>query len=467
MAEKETKKMVDYTDSIEDILSWQSLSSDKVQEYQTVLDVKKHPVSSRKGRPIYRMYTNDKGEEVRENKGITNPVIIFDPIASEIVEKATIFTAGNKPIIDYIHKGSAKAKEERIKEILTDNKELSLNSDVYSCLYAFSEVAELWYINPYKLEDGIKEYECHVLSPMLGDTLYPNIDEYGKMQSFAYSNVKVDLISGDEVTELVYITKDHITTFESEDGADNWEQTNQVENLIKKLPVIYTTQGKADFEDVINSIYRMEAIASNAGASADKVAFPDLIIEASSLEGTDIGTEGESSTYVIGGGGKMYYNQPNGDTNIVDTDYKRNEDIVRNRTSTPDISLENLKGLGQISGATLERMLTDAILKARNKITKYLVKHHERRMNVINSLVSFHEFKGVTEDIKFSIDIEPYVPLSKADKLEEIMQMVGRMPMKYIIKRIKNEVDKSIDEDEILQWLEEERQRDNMGDKYF
>ena len=210
----------------------------------------------------------------------------------------------------------------------------------------------------------------------------------------------------------------------------------------------------------------MEQITSNAGASADKVAFPDLILEGASLEGILNNTDGESNTYLIGEGGKAYYNQPNGDTNIVDVDYKRNEDIVRSRTSTPDLSLENLKGLGQLSGATLERMLTDPILKARNKITKYLIKHHERRMNVLNHLVS-HFNQWSIDDIKFNIDIEPYVPLSKADKLEEIRQLIGLMPTKYIIKRIKNDIDRSIDEDEVIGWIEEEKQKNIATEGFF
>ena len=457
MEVEEKRKMIDYTDSIQDILSWQSLSSDNVKLYNQVLDVSKHPVSGRAGRPIYNYTKDGNGNPTRERIGTTQPVIITDPIALEIIEKATVFTAGNKPIIDYIT--SSTQKEELLKQILTDNKELSLNSDVYSCLYGFSEVAEYWYYIPDK-----NAYEVHILSPMLGDTLYPNIDNWGNMQSFAYSNVKLDAY-GEEFTELVYITKDHITTFHGKDS-DTFEQVYQVVNVIGKLPIIYTSQKNSDYHDVINSIFRMEQITSNAGASADKVAFPDLILEGASLEGILNNTDGESNTYLIGEGGKAYYNQPNGDTNIVDVDYKRNEDIVRSRTSTPDLSLENLKGLGQLSGATLERMLTDPILKARNKITKYLIKHHERRMNVLNHLVS-HFNQWSIDDIKFNIDIEPYVPLSKADKLEEIRQLIGLMPTKYIIKRIKNDIDRSIDEDEVIGWIEEEKQKNIATEGFF
>ena len=461
MEVEEKRKMKDYTDSIQDILSWQSLSNEKVKEYQKVIDVSKHPVSERAGRPLYDYTKDENGNPQRTATGKnTAAVIIYDPIAQEIIEKATVFTAGNKPIIDYITNNTQK--EELLKQILNDNKELSLNSDVYSCLYGFSEVAEYWYYDVDK-----KSYEVHVLSPMLGDTLYPNIDNWGKMQSFAYSNIKKDS-EGQDYVELVYITKEHITTFHTSSGidADTFKQVAQVSNFIGKLPITFTTQKNADYHDVINSIFRMEQISSNAGASADKVAFPDLILEGAGLEGVFNTADGESNTYLIGAGGKAYYNQPSGDTNIVDVDYKRNEDIVRSRTSTPDLSLENLKGLGQLSGATLERMLTDPILKARNKITKYLIKHHERRMNVLNHLVSFINGWKI-DDIKFNIDIEPYVPLSKADKLEEIRQLIGLMPTKYIIKRIKNDIDRSIDEEEVLEWIEEEKQKDIATEGYF
>ena len=457
MEAEKKRKMIDYTDSIEDILSWQSLDSDTVQLYNQVIDVSKHPVSERKGRPIYNYTKDGNGNPTRTLAGDTKPVIITDPIALEIIDKAVVFSVGNKPIIDYITTNEKKV--ELLKQILVDNKELSLNSDVCTCLYGFSEVAEYWYYDADK-----KSYEVHVLSPMLGDTLYPNIDNWGKMQSFAYSNVKQDA-DGEDFTELVYITKEHITTFHGKD-ADTFEQVAQVLNVLGKLPIVYTTQKKADYHDVIQSIFRIEQIASNAGASADKVAFPDLILEGANLEGILNNTDGESDTYLIGEGGKAYYNEPSGDTNIVDTDYKRNIDLIRSRTSTPDLSLENLKGLGQLSGATLERMLTDPILKSRNKNAKYNIKHQERRMNVLNHLVSFINGWSV-DDIKFNIDIEPYVPLSKADKLEEIRQLIGLMPTKYIIKRIKNDIDRSIDEDEVLSWIEEEKQKDIATEGYF
>lgn len=426
---------------IEDILKNRKVSPEKLAIYVEAMDVSKHPVNMRQPTSIYSIEEDKDGNPTQVYSGQQKANIIPDSLINEIVETAVVFAAGNKPKITYNTTNNKKV--EKIKEILNANKELSLNSSICRSLFAFSEVAELWTI-----EKGTLEVKSHVLSPMFGDTLYPEIDRFGNMQSFAYSNWYEDE-DGERITELTHFTKDKITIYRGSD--DELAKVEEKENIFDKLPVIYSNQGKSDYEDVIKPIYRMEETASNIGASADMVAFPDKVIEGK-IEGI-AASPGESAMYMMQQGAKMYYVESQGNNPMLDNDYNRMESIARNRTSTPDLSPEALKGLGAASGVMYERLMTQAILKAKGKIDSYLTEFHLRRLSVLNHIIVAIGNYGSLDDIMFNVEIEPYVPMTNEDKIDRLRKLIGLMPIEYIVKKFKEEIDNSIDEEEILGWL--------------
>lgn len=457
MAKEEIKKEVEITidDKIKLIKSYQVVTDKRIETYQKAYDVSKHDVFNRPQREILEVIINSKGEKEYKVAGYYEANKISDPLANEIVEKAVSFTAGNKPSIEYITDNEAKKK--KLEDILDDNKELSLNSDAYESLFAFSEVAEVWYL---EVDEETKKsnIRVHLVSPLYGDKLYPIIDHKRKMTGFAYSNTHTE--DDKEIERLTYYYKEKTYIYENRDS--KWDLIDEKENVYKKILVVYTNQGKADYEDVLPSIYRLETTVSNAGESTDRSAFPDLVIEGE-LNGISK-VPGQNSTYEVGVGGKIYYAESAQATSLLEYDTEKNEAIVRKRTQTPDISLESLKGLGNISGEMLERLLVEPILKARRKITKHLIKHHQRRMNILNAMVCYHNNWDI-QDISFKIDIEPYVPQDVNAKLDKLRKMLGLMPTRFIVEQYKKEIDKSIDVDEIMKMFDDEK-REVVGGSY-
>ncbi|WP_101690719.1 phage portal protein [Dysgonomonas massiliensis] len=452
MAKKDKETNVESIDKIiEFIKSNQQVSDEKIAEYKKAYDVKEHEVFNRPDRTITEVFINDKGIKEYRVGATYEANKIGDPLANEIVEKAVSFTAGNKPHITY--NTTNKQKEEKLKAILEDNKELSLNVEAYESLYAFSEVAEIWYYDEEK-----SNIRVHLVSPMFGYKLYPIIDRKRKMTGFAYSIAYKE--NDKEVEELVYYTDQATRIFENR--GEGWVELkpNSIDgskesllNVYGKITVVYTNQGKSDYEDVIQSIYRRETTVSNAGESTDRSAFPHLLIEGE-LNGIST-VPGQNSTYELGVGGKISYVESDQTTSLLEFDVEQNEEIIRKRTQTPDISLESLKGLGNISGEMLERLLVEPTLKARRKITKYLIKHHQRRMNVLNAMVSYHNNWKV-DDITFSVEIEPYVPKDIDAKLDRIIKIAVIMPKRYVLEQYKKEIDPSIDIDAIMGFFSDE-----------
>lgn len=444
----EKKEVLSIETQIEFIKSYQSVSDDDVKMLSEAYNVEEHQIFNRPKRIPTITEKNEHGEVVTKD-GIPRDVTkIGIPLVDEIVEKAVSFACGNPLNVEY--EGGSEAHIEAIRQVVHANKEMSLNRRMCRALFAFREVAEIWYID----EDG--DIRVHLVSPMFGDVLYPIIDRRRKMVGFSYSNTFTE--NKEEIEELVYYTKEETIVYQSRNG--KWEIVEGKENPYQKITVVYTSQGKADYEKVLPSVYRLETATSNLGDSVDDTAYPDKVIIGQILGITS--KPGESNQYEIDGDGDVKYVESEQGTDLIRLDLETNESIVRKQTQTPDISLDSLKGMGNgLSGETLRRMLTDPLLKVQNK-KEYLDEHYQRRYNVINAMVSFT--KGFdAKSLNIYCEVIPYLPEDRDSEIDFIRKMIGLMPIKYIIKQFKERIDSSIDEEDIMSWILEEKKFEYGG----
>lgn len=439
-------------DQVNEILKYQSVSDEDIEKLSKYYDVNKHDVhdtSKRKDRKQRNVYT-ENGEEVvkdlEDHK--VNRVAVSEP--KKIVDMAVSFAAGNPLNVEYIGDNTEQIKA--IQTVLHNNKELPLNRRMCRALFAFREVAEIWYRD---FED-YTDVRCHLVSPMFGDKLYPNIDRFGKMQGFGYSNTFKE--GEDEIEELTYYTKEFITRYRKIN--DKWGIYDQKRNVEEKITVVYTNQGKADYEDVISSIDRRNLAISNLGDSVDDSAYPSKVFKGQT-EGV-MHVPGEGSQYKVDVDGDVKIVESQQATSLIQLDLDTNKNIIYTQTETADLSLENLKGLGNgLSGETLKRMLTGSILKVQNK-REYLDEHYQRRYNIINHMVCYNKAWN-PKALIISCEVVPYVPEDEDAELDRLRKMIGLMPIQYILKQFKERIDSSIDEEEILGWIEKEKKEDVGG----
>lgn len=431
-------------DFVKKIIKNQSVSDEDIELLSKYYEVKRHDVFDVARRPN----RGQKSVKKVDGKSVETKLPDYEvnrigiPIANEIISKAVSFASGNP--VDVLFEGKNEAQKEAIRKVLHDNKEISFNRRMCRALFAFREVAEVWYTEP----DG--KIRGHLVSPMFGDKLYPVIDRYRKMQGFGFSNSFQDQ-QGEEIEELTYYTREHTLVFRK--SVDKWQMVRATANPYGKIAVVYTSQEKADYEDVIWSVNRMERAVSNLGDAVDDTAYPDKVL-IGQVEGV-VHVPGEGSRYKVDRGGDVKVVESQQASALIELDIDKNEKIAYGQTGTPDLSLENLKGLGSgLSGETLRRMLTGSVLKVQEK-REYLDEHYQRRYNIINHMVSF--INGWSADeLTISCEVVPYVPVDLDYELDYLRKMEGMMPTRYIVGEFKKRIDPSIDVEQIMEWLQEE-----------
>ena len=429
------------------IQGWQVTTNSVIEYLQECYNVESHPVMNESLRPNRELKTiivdEETGESKEEFTGVHMVNRIVAPIAKDIVDKAVAFACGNP--LDVSYEGGTDEQLATIQRVMNRNKEMSLNRKFCRALFGFRESAEIWYF------DDESKIRCYIVSPMYGHTLYPEIDRFGKMQSFAYQ-VGYKNEDGEDVQEITHYTRNEIIVYRQ--STSGWEEVEKKKNLLKKIPVAYINQGRADYEDVVRAMNRYELSSSNLSDSVDDNAYPERIY--SGVFKGQVETPGQGGKYTTEGEGDIKVVEASQGTGLIDADLKNVKEIIAKYSQTPDLSFENLKGLGGVSGQTLKRLLTDAYLKVQSK-REYLDIHYTRRYNIVKAMVDFVN-KTTSHDLIINVEVVPYIPQDVDADVDRLNKISLFMPKRYVIAEYKKLVDPSIDVDQVMKWVEEESQ---------
>lgn len=313
-----------------------------------------------------------------------------------------------------------------IEHILDKNKSYSFNRKLARTLFKETEVAEYWY--PVEDENFWKEtnvnskvrLRCQLFCQSKGDKLYPYFNEYGDMIAFSRAyKIKVE---GKEIQHLDVFTSKFIATYKKED--DGWKELKKAANLIGKIPIVYYSQEEAEWEDVQSEIDRIEKLVSNFGDTNDYFGSPMI-----KLKGTVTGLpdKGESGKVItLSENGEADYLTWNQAPEAIKTEYEILRSQVYSGTSTPNLSFDNLKNLGNISGITLKLMFLDAHLKAQNKL-EIFDEAFARRMSILKSYCG-----NIKSALKSAVDktniwfvITPFLPENTKELYENLSMLTG------------------------------------------
>lgn len=348
-----------------------------------------------------------------------------------IVKRACSFLFGNPIILNHSAENT-KQKEivESIKHVLLNNRETTLNRQVGKHLMAATEVAEYWYTteqpeksNLYGFESKLK-LRHRIFSPLLGDTLYPFFDQYGDLVAFSREfELKIDekAIKHFEV----YTQKETILYRQEQAG---YEEIERKKNPIDKIPIVYATQGDPEWVKVERLIERLETLASNFADTNDYHASPTIIVKGT-IQG--FAKKGEQ--------GKVLMCDPEADAHYLSWDrapesIKVEKDmlieLIYTLTQTPNITFDNMKGLGAISGVALKLMFMDAHLKVEDKkeiISEYL----QRRINVLRAYLAMMntQWASVINTFDITPEIDPYMIVDEKSNVELMLLANGQHPL--------------------------------------
>ena len=139
-----------------------------------------------------------------------------------------------------------------------------------------------------------------------------------------------------------------------------------------KIPVVYLSQEHSEWYNAQTMIDRLEVSLSKLGASNDYTGHPILKLYGDVQGAPEKDVDGKAFflEQKITQDGKqisadvdfLTYDQA---PEAVKLEQDRLEKYIYSLTSTPDISFDNVKGLGNVSGVALKLMFLDAMIKAK------------------------------------------------------------------------------------------------------
>lgn len=295
-----------------------------------------------------------------------------------------------------------------ILDVWKNNKLDYFNRKLAKRVFIESHSAELWYITPEK------EIKVMLLCEENGDKIYPHFNDLGDMDAFTRSYTITD-INGKQHKHTDIYMSDKIIYSTYKDN--NWE-VEEKPNLFKKIPIIYYSQSKPEWYDVQSEIDRLEMLISKHADTNDYYSSPMLKIYGKLEKPPEKGEIGKMLQFkeeIIEG------KSIHGDANYMTWDHSPEsikleaqnlKEIIYSITSTPDLSFNNVKGLGKVSAEALKFMLMDSILKAKNK-EEIFGEGLTRRINLLKAMIgnvtNITEKKSM-EELNISIAFGNIIP---------------------------------------------------------
>ena len=335
------------------------------------------------------------------------------PIQKFVIAQRASFAVGNKvtfkanipnsPVFEAAEKAWRSAKMQYLL------KEIAIK------MMSETEVALIWYsIKDDKAENGFR-LRSKVISPSTGDALYPVFDEYNDMIAFG-RGFKID-----DTEYFDLYTDDELRQFVNSDSGWLLRTDDDGTEVVKdlgygKIPIIYWRQEKPECEDVKDLIDARERTHSDFIDNNKYFGQPPLFFKGTAINMpakgdpgmTFSGSEDADAKFLTGGnitGSREL------EFNILDRD-------IFMFTRTSKIDLESLKGLGDISGRALDRVLLASHMAARDMQDGEFGRGVQRCFNFLLAV-----YKGIMQDD--GVEAEPEFSLFRIDDAMERVELAN------------------------------------------
>lgn len=323
------------------------------------------------------------------------------PFQKFIVEILATFMTGGK--IDWkctpegdIEEGMLAA----MQDVWKCNKLNFKNGSICETMMSQTECAELWFTDiKKKIDPKTKKatqtpvLKMNVLRPSDGYQLQPFYDGIGDLIAFGV-RYKVDQVEHydlytDDTLYKHIKTKGGVWNYDTYIDESNVKQNAIIDLVYGKMPIIYFQQQKSEWYDVQTLIERLEKMQSNWGDTNDYTGSPILFIVGDIL---GFAAKGEPGKVLQGSkDSTAEYLLPETAPESVKQEFENLKAFIHLFTGAPDLSLNSLKGLGQIpSGAAFERMLILTYMKVRRRQVGDWGLTIQRRNNFIQSALAMN-----------------------------------------------------------------------------
>lgn len=414
---------------------------------QREYDPKKHPVMD-KG--IYPDIVNDDGS-------IDHVTRITYNLQQLAVKRMSELCCGIPVKRVYSPDTDRQREIARVMEaIYTRNRIDSVNTERLTMLFAGCEVLTLWYAvasknKSYGVESELK-FRCKNFSPMLGDILYPQFDEYGDMIALSISYKRK--VAAKTVAYFdCYTASAHYKW--TDNGSGGWTLVEQDDiTKIGKIPAVYMYRPTPIWEDTSKIVYEMEWAMSRNGNYLRKNSKPIFCVFAD--EEINYGNESDEKSEF-----RTILQYPKGST----AGYVTWEQAVENlkfhvtelrqsfftQLQLPDWSYESMKA-NPMSGESRKQLFIDAQLKVKDESGR-LLEFFDREVNVVKAFVKVILPNDVDEIDALQVEnvITAFTVTEEKDTITNLMTANGNKPIisqrdSIAMLGWSNDVDKTLEE---------------------
>lgn len=379
----------------------------------------------------------DRPDKVIKNDDNVESIVKVARLPLAIQKKIVLVAAsflGNPEMQATPQNDSEKKLMKALLKLWDDNKLDYKFKSIAKKTMSELQAAELWFVKEaeegYWTDAGVSgkfKLAMKVLSPTLGDTLYPVFDEFGDMVAFG-RGYKIKGKDNNDIEHFDIYTAEKIYYSKNENGtwlfADDTKEystgVKAINNIIKKIPVIYYYQPVTEWADVQTLIERLEIIISNHADTNDYSGSP-IVVASGEVEG--FAKKGESGKVLIAkNGGKVEYLTYDSAPESIKMEIENLFKNIYSLTHTPDISFEQMKGLGVFTGVALKMLFLDAHLKAADK-EELFGECIQRRINYIKAAMSIIDSSLKTAT---SLSIKPkftyFLPKNYTEEVENLVK---------------------------------------------
>lgn len=338
-----------------------------LKEYDTF----SHKIMEREDKII----TDKKGNFLRKEKSWKLPI----PYPVYINEISLVFLYGRPVKWSQSSKGTDRAFE-KFKDVI---KRTRFDSAIRQCKrIAGSETESAMLFRVYRNDEGEPDVKIRVLARSKGDEIYTRWDQYEQLLSLAWG-----YYVREEKDEVVYhfdiYTKDII--YRCSKRTIGWEVVKEP-NFVGKIPVIYFQQDK-EWSGVEHLIHREEYIASRTADVNDYFADPTEIISAEVVK--NIPEKKEAGKLLItndkdGVDKAAKYLTWDSAPQSKKDELEWLQSQILSKSFTPNITLDTLKSISQLSAKALRTVMMLADIKA----SKHKEKHDELLDRVASLIIA-------------------------------------------------------------------------------
>lgn len=429
-------------------------------ELEKLYDENKHPI---KNDPTLRPQ-----EKSSENGQRDVPAKISYPAEKIAVRRMSqmAFSIPVKRVYSTTNENE-KAFADAIEKVYDAVRIDGVNMKRMKAYFASCEMATVWYVT----DDGGEKHEkygfptsakirCRSYSPMPSKMsqiyqadIYPLFDDTGDLIALSFKYTVN--ISGKDIVKFDSFTarKAYYWT----NGEDGWT-LEEKEVVIGKIQAAYIGRPGAIYDGIQD--FRNEIEFSNSrNSDVIKKNSSPIIVVSGDVVGTPPANGRGREAYQLKSGGSVSLLNPAMSSDQVKLHIGTQKEFISEVTQMPDLSMENIKGLGQMSGEARKTLLTDAHLKVGEE-SHDLVWFFDREFSVVKSiLATLHPaWNPLVSKLTCKHIITPFI---QNDQTSQTDRLAKRVDSRLLSRRSAIEqFDDVADVDEEIKRIEDETMAD-------